>query len=113
LKPTGARIDMNLGRVVGTVVSTSKDENLEGLKLLVVQHVRPDLTGTTAYTVAADGIGAGHGDYVLIVTGSSARMGSRVKNRPLDASVLAIVDVVELEGRITYSKGEPAGIGRN
>jgi len=97
---------MILGRVVGTVVSTSKDENLDGLKLLIVQHVKMDLTETSAYTVAADGIGAGHGEYVLIVTGSSARMGTRVKNRPLDASVLAIVDQVEVGGVVRATRAE-------
>lgn len=95
---------MNLGRVVGTVVSTSKDQNLEGLKLLVVQHVKMDMTDLSAYTVAADGVGAGVGEFVLIVTGSSARLGTNVKNKPLDAAILAIVDQVEIEGKIVYRK---------
>lgn len=95
---------MNLGRVVGTVVSTSKDENLEGMKLLVVQHVDVEMKDTKAFTVAADGIGAGIGEFVLVVTGSSARMGTLTKNRPIDASILAIVDSVEIEGRSVYRK---------
>lgn len=95
---------MILGRVVGTVVSTSKDEGLDGLKLLVVQHVKADLTEQNAYTIAADGIGAGFGEYVLVVTGSSARLGTRVKNRPLDASILAIIDQIEVEGKSVYTK---------
>ncbi|MBI1291310.1 ethanolamine utilization protein EutN [bacterium] len=101
---------MVLGRVVGTVVSTSKDENLDGLKLLIVQHVKMDLTETSAYTVAADGIGAGYGEYVLVVSGSSARMGTRVKNRPLDASILAIVDQVEVGGKVRMTR-EGASVG--
>jgi len=101
-------VSMVLGRVVGTVVSTSKDVNLEGLKLLVVRHVNPDMKELDVYTVAADGIGAGRGEYVLVVTGSSARMGTQVKNRPLDAAILAIVDSVEIEG----VRQEMAGRGR-
>ena len=95
---------MNLGRVVGTVVSTSKDPNLEGLKLLVVQHVNVDMSDSNAFSVAADGVGAGAGEYVLLVTGSSARMGTNVKNRPIDAAVLAIVDAVEVNGELVYRK---------
>ncbi len=95
---------MNFGRVVGTVVSTSKDEKLEGLKLLVVQHVNMDMKDLNAFTVAADGIGCGVGEYVLTVSGSSARMGSKVLNRPVDASILAIVDSVEVGGKIVYDK---------
>lgn len=102
---------MILGRVVGTVVSTSKDPNLEGLKLLVVQHVTIDMGDTNSFTVAADGIGAGNGEFVLVVSGSSARMGTNVKNRPIDAAILAIVDSVEIEGELVYRKeleGSPA-----
>lgn len=102
---------MNLGRVVGTVVSTSKDENLEGLKLLVVQHVDLAMEDTNAFTVAIDGIGAGVGEFVLIVTGSSARMGTLTKNRPVDASILAIVDSVEVEGTTVYSKHDRESVG--
>ncbi|HMX62671.1 MAG TPA: EutN/CcmL family microcompartment protein [Candidatus Sumerlaeota bacterium] len=99
---------MNFGRVVGTIVSTSKDPNLEGLKLLVVQHVNMDMKDTNTFTVAADGVGAGIGEYVLVVTGSSARLGTNLKNRPIDAGVLAIVDAVEVEGDIIYRKEEEA-----
>ncbi|CAN5423545.1 EutN/CcmL family microcompartment protein [soil metagenome] len=102
---------MILGRIIGNVVSTSKDVNLEGLKLLVVQHVKMDMTDLNAYTVAADGIGAGEGELVLVVTGSSARLGTNVKNKPLDASILAIVDQVEIEGVVVFNK-ETSEIGR-
>ncbi len=95
---------MILGKVVGHVVSTSKDVNLEGFKLLIVQHVGIDLTATKAFTVAADGVGAGIGELVLVVTGSSARMGTQTKNKPLDASILAIVDQVEVHKKIIYRK---------
>lgn len=96
---------MILGKVVGTVVSTQKDEGLEGLKLLVVQQVELDLKMQRAFVVAADSVGAGLGELVIVVQGSSARMATRVKGRPLDASIIAIVDTMELEGRIAYKKG--------
>ncbi|MDX2175264.1 MAG: EutN/CcmL family microcompartment protein [Candidatus Sumerlaeia bacterium] len=96
---------MILGRIVGTVVATRKDEGLEGTKLLVVQHCDPAAKPLSAYTIAADGVGAGEGDVVLVVTGSSARMASTLKNRPLDASIIAIVDTVEIEGKTSYRKG--------
>jgi len=96
---------MILGKVVGTVVSTQKDEGLEGLKLLVVQLVELDLKMQRSFVVAADSVGAGLGELVIVVQGSSARMATRVKGRPLDASIIAIVDTMELEGRIAYKKG--------
>lgn len=95
---------MILGKVVGTVVSTQKDEGLEGLKLLVVQAVDLSMHETKIYVIAADAVGAGMGEQVLVVQGSSARMAVRVKGRPLDASVVAIVDSVEVGGTMIYRK---------
>ncbi len=95
---------MILGKVVGTIVATRKDENLEGTKLLVVQHVDPSTKALPTYTVAADGVGAGETEVVLVVTGSSARMATQLKNRPLDASIIAIVDLIDVEGKTTYRK---------
>jgi len=82
---------MILGKVTGTVVSTSKDENLEGMKLLVVQHLDIGMKDLRAFTVAVDGIGAGIGDYVLVVSGSSARMGTRTKNTSGRMAMLSTV----------------------
>ncbi len=97
---------MILGKVVGTIVSTQKDSGLEGLKLLAVQVLDLDLKGQKSFVVAADAVGAGTGEIVIVVQGSSARMATRVKNRPLDATVIAIVDTLEIEGRILYRKGQ-------
>ena len=83
---------MLLGRVVGTVVSTRKDEKLEGLKLLIVQVVDIQNKPTAAYVVAVDSVGAGVGETVLYATGSSARQTSSTKDRPVDAVVMATVD---------------------
>ena len=67
---------MILGKVVGTVVATRKDERLEGFKLLVVQAVEPDGRAKDSYVIAVDTVDAGVGDLVLVISGSSARMAS-------------------------------------
>lgn len=91
---------MILARVVGTVVATRKDERLMGAKLLVVRAVDPKGKDEAAYMVAVDTVDAGFSDRVLIVTGSSARMASGLKDCPVDAAVVGVVDAVEVrEGR--------------
>ena len=64
---------MQLGKIVGTVVSTKKDEKLEGLKLLIVQALGPDCKPTGSIVIAVDSVGAGIGEVVLTAAGSSAR----------------------------------------
>lgn len=95
---------MNLGRVAGTVVSTRKDEKLVGTKLQVVKQI--DLKGkeTGAFVVAIDAVGAGPGEVVLYASGSSARQTPLTKDRPADAVIMAIVDSIEVDGSILYSK---------
>ena len=95
---------MQIGKVIGTVVSTKKDDKLEGLKLLVVKFVDAAGEPTGGIVVAADAVGAGDGETVLITTGSSARLTPVTKDKPLDAIVVAIVDIVELGGKVTYKK---------
>ena len=95
---------MLLGQVVGTVVSTRKEPEIEGLKLLLVKGI--DLEGklTGALVVAADAVGAGVGEVVLYASGSSARQTEATNNRPVDATIMAIVDQVEVEGQRLYVK---------
>ena len=95
---------MLMGKVIGTVVSTQKDPELEGLKFLLVRHV--DLSGglTDAVVVCADAVGAGIGEMVLYASGSSARQTHVTQNRPVDATVMAIVDIVEVGGEQRYVK---------
>ena len=95
---------MLLGQVVGTVVATRKDEELEGLKLLVVKGVDIDgkLTGTTV--VAVDSVGAGVGELVLYAAGSSARQTAVTKNRPVDHVIMAIVDEISVGGKTRFKK---------
>jgi microcompartment protein CcmK/EutM len=95
---------MLLGRVVGTVVSTNKEQELAGLKLLLVRGA--DASGNAAgpLVVAIDAVGAGLGEVVLYASGSSARQTRVTKDRPVDATIMAIVDAIELDGRQTYTK---------
>jgi microcompartment protein CcmK/EutM len=95
---------VQLGEVVGTVVSTRKDPKLVGLKFLIVKNVDADQRPLGSYAVAVDTVGAGVGDVVLHVAGSSARMTEPTSERPVDACIMAIVDAVEIDGRYTYEK---------
>ncbi|MBC7543895.1 MAG: EutN/CcmL family microcompartment protein [Candidatus Sericytochromatia bacterium] len=94
---------MLLGRVVGTVVATRKDEKLEGLKLLVVQIVDIQNKPGATYVVAVDSVGAGTGDTVLYASGSSARQTASTKDRPVDAVVMAIVDTWSVGDQTVYN----------
>jgi len=87
---------MILGRVVGTVVATRKDERLLGAKLLVVRTIDPHGKDEAGYMVAVDTVDAGVRERVLVVTGSSARMASGLKDTPVDAAIVGIVDAVEV-----------------
>ena len=95
---------MILGKVTGTVVATQKDEKLIGSKLMIVQDVSLDGEVDRKYTVAVDAVGAGIGEIVLIATGSSARQTQVTSNKPVDAVIMAIVDTVEVDGKIWYHK---------
>jgi ethanolamine utilization protein EutN len=90
---------MILARIVGTVVSTRKDPRLDGKKLLVVKPISPEGADESGYLVAVDSVGAGAGETVLVVSGSSARMAAECKDRPVDAAIIGIVDEVKLDAR--------------
>ncbi|MFQ5740580.1 MAG: EutN/CcmL family microcompartment protein [Acidobacteriota bacterium] len=87
---------MLLGKVSGTVVATRKDEKLHGKKLLIVSIIDPESGAHTGYQVSVDTVGAGAGETVIVVGGSSARMATGMKDHPVDSSIVAIVDTVEL-----------------
>ena len=95
---------MLLGKVVGTVVSTRKEPTLEGSKLLVVRGLDLDGKPTATLVVAVDAVGAGVGEWVLFASGSSARQTEMTKDRPVDATIMAIVDTVEVGGQTKYQK---------
>jgi microcompartment protein CcmK/EutM len=96
---------MILARVQGTVVSTRKDHGLLGLKLLLVREVDAKFEAAGNPVVAADAVGAGEGEIVMVAAGSSARLTEVSKDRPVDAVIVGIVDAVEVEGRDVYLKG--------
>ncbi len=95
---------MVLGKVIGTVVASRKEPTLEGLKLLLVAACDASGNVTGNPVVAADAVGAGVGEVVLYAAGSSARQTEVTNNRPIDATIMAIVDTVELSGDEHYSK---------
>ena len=88
---------MILAKIVGTVVATRKDERLVSNKLLVVRPIDPSGTFEGNYLVAVDTVDAGYGETVLIVSGSSARMAAGMKDCPVDAAIVGVVDHVEIE----------------
>lgn len=95
---------MLIGKVVGSVVATRKDEKLANQKLLLVQvhdqHNKPK----DQYVVAVDSVGAGNDDLVLYATGSSARQTTQTEGRPCDAVIMAVVDSWDLGGDNVYEK---------
>jgi ethanolamine utilization protein EutN len=106
---------MFLARVTGHVVASQKDKTLNGQKLFVVEplNVKYDDRGSPASLgntgraiVAIDVVGAGEGQLVLIVQGSSARMTDVTKNIPADAVIVGIVDNAEFGGKTFYQSGE-------
>lgn len=97
-------VAVELGKVTGTVVSTAKDAKLDGSKLLIVNLVGVDGKPTRSYLVTVDTVGAGIGEMVIVVRGSSARMARGMDTVPTDASIIAIVDTLELEGNVVYQK---------
>ena len=87
---------MILGKVVGTVWATRKDEELVGMKLQIVKHVDLDYSLKDTFVVAVDTVQAGVGDIVLLCTGSSARQTTLTKNKPVDAVIMAVVDKIDI-----------------
>lgn len=89
---------MWLAKVVGTVVATKKNDSLRGNKLMIIQALNLDGMNNISLQVAVDTVGAGNGETVLVVGGSSARQIMDQERTPVDAAIVGIVDSVELEG---------------
>jgi microcompartment protein CcmK/EutM len=87
---------MILAKIVGTVVATRKDERLVASKLLVARPLDPSGKVDGNYLVAIDTVDAGFGETVLIVSGSSARMAAGLKDCPVDAAIVGIVDTIDV-----------------
>jgi carbon dioxide concentrating mechanism protein CcmL len=97
---------MQIAKVLGTVVCTYKDPSLQGTKFLLVQLIDDAGQPLMEYEVAADCVGAGVGEWVLMSRGSAARQTQAQQNRPLDALVVAIIDTVSVASGMVYSKRE-------
>jgi microcompartment protein CcmK/EutM len=95
---------MQFARVIGNVVCTRKDDKLTGTKLLLVQPVSIEGDPKGNQIVAIDAVGAGNGELVLIVAGSSARQTKRTEGNPVDATIMAIVDFIERDGNVVFKK---------
>ena len=100
---------MFLARVTGTVVATQKAASMTGHRLLTVEPLRVDpqqrdrLAGTGRTFVVVDTVGAGQGEMVLIVQGSSARLTPETEKLPVDAAIIGIVDTVNVQNRTIFS----------
>jgi microcompartment protein CcmK/EutM len=95
---------MLIGKVVGSVVATRKDEKLANQKLLVVQVHDHENRPKDQYVVAVDSVGAGHEEMVLYATGSRARQTTLTEGKPCDAVIMAVVDSWDLGGLNVYEK---------
>ena len=95
---------MVLGRVAGTMVASRKEPTMDGLKFLVVRHLDMENNDLPSFVVAADAVGAGVGEVVLVATGSSARQTEATRDRPCDAVIMAIVDTWEVGGEEKFHK---------
>jgi microcompartment protein CcmK/EutM len=87
---------MILGKVIGTIWATRKDEEMVGMKLQIVKHVDLDYKLKDSFVVAVDTVQAGVGDIVLVASGSSARQTVVTKNKPVDAVIVAVVDKLDI-----------------
>jgi carbon dioxide concentrating mechanism protein CcmL len=95
---------MQIARVCGTVVSTQKESSLTGVKFLVVQYIDDEGNTVPGYEVAADSVGAGVDEWVLVSRGSAARQTPGLDGRPIDALVIGIIDTISVDNLRLYSK---------
>jgi microcompartment protein CcmK/EutM len=95
---------MFIGKVVGTVVSSVRDEKVAHLKLQIVQELDEHAAPRNKYVVAVDTVGAGQGDLVLFAQGSSARQTTVTDGRPIDAAIFAVIDSWDVDDEVVYQK---------
>ena len=96
---------MLIAKVIGTTVSTIKDEKIVGTKLLIVRQTDEKGEPFGKPYVAVDTVNAGVGDLVLTASGSSARQTTITKDRPVDAVIMAMIDSLEVDGKVTFETG--------
>jgi microcompartment protein CcmK/EutM len=95
---------MLIARVIGTTVSTIKDEKLHGRKLLILQQTDEHGNASGKPYVAVDTVDAGIGDLVLTAAGSSARQTTLTKDSPVDSVIMSIIDSLEVDGQVVFRK---------
>jgi len=94
---------MFIGKIVGSVVATQKTESMRGSKLMMIEpyvvdpKTRDRLVTTSRSLIAVDVVGAGEGQFVLVVQGSSARMTPETKPLPVDCTIIGVIDSVILQ----------------
>ncbi len=98
---------MKIGKVIGKVVSTRKEGNIEGLPILVVSYLDETLSDTGKTAACIDTVNAGEGDVVLLCASSSARMTSKTTNVATDNTIVGIVDSVSAGSKYVYRKSKP------
>ena len=98
---------MKIGKVIGKVVSTRKEGNVEGLPILVVSYLDETLSDTGKTAACIDTVNAGDGDIVLLCASSSARMTSKTTNAATDNTIVGIVDSVSAGSTYVYRKSKP------
>jgi microcompartment protein CcmK/EutM len=95
---------MKLGKVIGKVVSTRKEGNINGLKILVVSYLDENLEDTKKTVACIDTVSAGEGDIVLLCSSSSARITKMTKNTASDNTIVGIVDAISSGSSYSYKK---------
>jgi len=96
---------MILAKVIGTVVSTRKEPKIEGIKFLLLEKIDPsNMQGKKDYVVAMDSVGAGPGEIVFYVAGSSSRLTEITEGKPSDATIISIIDSIDIAGEYVYKK---------
>ena len=100
---------MKLGKVIGTVVASHKDGKISGFKFLLLQDMAPDGSLMDSTLVAVDTVGAGPDELVLYTTGSSSRYTATTHDIPVDNTIVAIVDSIEVGSKCMYDKAAKNG----
>ncbi|MEP7134275.1 MAG: EutN/CcmL family microcompartment protein [Chloroflexota bacterium] len=95
---------MKIALVIGSTVSTIKDEVLRGRKLLVVRNADTAGKATGEPYIAVDTVSAGAGDLVMVTDGSSARYTNQTTNAPVDAVIVGVIDSLDVSGKVSYRK---------
>lgn len=95
---------MRMGRVIGTVVATKKDEKLVGAKLMITQPLDLDLNLKGEAIIAVDTVGAGIGELVVFATGTASRIAAKKMDSPIDASIVGIIDEVDINRELLDKK---------